>query len=130
MLYNEFLENTGAKDTNYNYTVYKNLEALYMVNDSMTKQDVYKAAKNLIDNSLTEAEKKAEEMKEEARKQIKESEENIKYWKERIETINFYIGISEPDEAKQYKENIKAYKEQIKKEKAWIARQKFYLSIA
>lgn len=63
MLYNEFLAGTGAKNTDFNYQVYKSLEALYMEKDNMTKADVYAAGKKLIDNSPTEAEKEAEAMR-------------------------------------------------------------------
>lgn len=130
MLYSEFLENTKAKDTKYNYRVYKNLEALYMENDSITKADIYTVAKKLIDNSPTEAEKEAEKLKAEARKQIEESKSIISHYNERIETYKLYMEISEPDEVKAYKESIKAYKEQIKNEKAWIEKQKFFISLA
>lgn len=130
MLYSEFLENTKAKDTAYNYRVYRQLEALYMENDSITKADLYTAAMKLIDNSPTEAEKEAEKLKAEARKQSEESKSIIDHYNERIETYKLYMEISDPGEAKSYKESIKAYKEQIKKEKAWIAKQKFFLSLA
>lgn len=129
MLYSEFIEATGAKDTEYNYSVYKNLEALYMINDSMTKSDVYKAAKTLIDNSETEAEKEVKKLIEEAKKQITESESIIKHYRERIETMKYFIEISSPEEAKAYKDSIKAYRAEIRKEKRWIDRQKFFIKI-
>lgn len=129
MLYSEFIEATGAKDTEYNYSVYKSLEALYMINDSMTKADVYKAAKTLIDNSETEAEKEAKNLIEEAKKQITESESIIKHYRERIETMKYFIEISSPEEAKAYKESIKTYRAEIKNEQRWIDRQKFFIKI-
>lgn len=130
MLYSEFIEATGAKETDYNYSVYKNLEALYMTNDNMTKDDVYKAAKTLIDNSETEAEKEAKKLIAEAEKQINESESLVKHYRERIETLKSFITISNPEEVKLYKESIKAYRAEIKREKSWIDRQKFFIRIS
>lgn len=129
MLYSEFINCTGAKDTEYNYQVYKNLEILYMTNDSMTKEDVYTAAKLLIDNSETPAEKEAREMIEAAKAQIKESTEIIGRYRERIETYKRYIEISTPAEIEAFREGIRAYRREIKKEEAWISRQKFFIRI-
>ena len=44
MLYNEFLEGTGAIDTPANYAEYKRVEEIYMAADSMTKTDAYRMA--------------------------------------------------------------------------------------
>ena len=44
MLYNEFLEGTGAIDTPANYAEYKRVEEIYMAADSMTKADAYRMA--------------------------------------------------------------------------------------
>jgi hypothetical protein len=61
MLYTEFLEGTGCKNSPYNYGVYKAIDALYMQNDKMTKTDAYEAGKRLVDNSKTAEEVKQEE---------------------------------------------------------------------
>ena len=131
MLYNEFLAGTGAKNTDYNYQVYKSLEALYMERENMTKADVYEAGKKLIDNSQTEAEKEAEAMKEEARQYITESEENISYYKTRIADYKYYMeNTTEAAEKASYRETIRSLKERIKRERAWIAKQKFFIELA
>ena len=125
MLYSEFLENTKARDNEYNYQVYKNLEALYMENDNLTKADIYKAAKILVNDEQSEATK---ELIAQAEHEIKESQEMIEYYKGRIDTYTEFIIISDPEEAKLYKDSIKEYKRQIKKEQSWIARNKFFLN--
>lgn len=127
MLYSEFLNGTGANDTEYNYTVYKNLEALYMANDKLTKEDIYRTGKQLVNNEPSEATKAAIAK---AENEIQEAEKNIQYYKERIEVLTMYIEISTAAEAKIYREDIKRYKAQIKEEKKWIDRQKFFLRIA
>lgn len=131
MLYNEFLAGTGAKNTDFNYQVYKSLEALYMEKDNMTKADVYAAGKKLIDNSPTEAEKEAEAMKAEARHYITESEENISYYKSRIEDYKYYLeNTAEATEKTRYRDTIRSFKNQIKMERAWIAKQKLFIELA
>lgn len=131
MLYNEFLAGTGAKNTEYNYQVYKSLESLYMSNDSMTKADVYEAGKKLIDNAPTEAEKQAEAMKDEARQYIAESEENISYYKSRISDYRYYLeNTTEAAEKTRYRETIRNFRNQIKMERAWIAKQKLFIELA
>lgn len=135
MLYNEFLAGTGAKNTDFNYQVYKSLEALYMENDNMTKADVFYAGKKLIDNSPTEAEKEAEKeaeaMKAEARHYITESEENISYYKSRIADYKYYLeNTAEATEKTKYRETIRSFKNQIKMERAWIAKQKLFIELA
>lgn len=125
MLYSEFLENTKARDNEYNYQVYKNLEALYMENDNMTKQDVYKAAETLINNEPSE---EVKELISKAEKEINESAEVIAHYRDRIETMKYYITISSAEEIKAYKESIREYRKAIKREQAWIARNKFFLN--
>lgn len=127
MLYSEFIENVGCKQTAYNYLVYKNLEALYMENDSLTKADIYETAKTLVDNSETEAEKK---FRQKLEKEIAEVKADIEYWTEdnkyyeqRIEE-NIY-GIFDN---KIYKGKIKENKKYIKTLKSKLSRLKMVLS--
>lgn len=55
MLYSEFIEGTGCKNTPYNYDIYKKLECLYMNWDGdITHAEIYEMGKKLVDNSLTE----------------------------------------------------------------------------
>lgn len=77
MLYSEFAEATGCRDTVHNYKVYKDLEIMYM-NSTMSKEDIYKYGKKLVDNSLTAAEK-------ESQKQIKQ---RIKDYNDQIRKNN------------------------------------------
>lgn len=44
MLYNEFLEGTGAVDNAASYAEYKRVERIYMESDHCTKQDAYRMA--------------------------------------------------------------------------------------
>ena len=127
MLYSEFIQGTGAKDTEYNYRVYKNLEALYMTNDSMTKADVYKAAAALIDNSETPAEK---EIRERLENDIATATEAIAAYNLDIDMYNHYIEI-ETDAAmrKFWRGAIKGRRELIKAERAQISRAKFLLKL-
>lgn len=54
MLYSEFVENTGCKQTDHNYQVYKRLEILYMNDNTITKEEIYEYGRKLVDNSLTD----------------------------------------------------------------------------
>lgn len=54
MLYNEFVENTGCKENDHNYKLYKRLEIIYMNDDSITKAEIYEMGKKLMDNSKSE----------------------------------------------------------------------------
>lgn len=66
MLWSEFVEGTGCKDTEHNYNVYKELELIYM-NTDCTKAHIYEMGKKLVDNSKTE-----EQIEKEARRKIAE----------------------------------------------------------
>lgn len=52
MLYNEFIENTGCRDTDQNFNIYKGLELVYM-NTDLSKDEIYKLGKRLVNNGLT-----------------------------------------------------------------------------
>ena len=131
MLYSEFLENTKAKDSEYNYNVYKSLEALYMNNDSMTKQDVYKAAKTLINNEPTEEEKAIDNK---IKKEIEEAKKDNVYYKSRIDLYMDFLRdeaetLDRPEVIKEYRETIKNYRQAIKRNVNRIKSLKFYFSI-
>lgn len=130
MLYNEFIENTNCKDTEYNYKVYKSLEVLYMDNDKLTKEDIYKVGKKLVDNSLTEEE---ETTIENANfeismytKWIEEENETIKHLVDLIERHTYYIDFCNLSaaEIKEEKEDIKYWTSAIKERKKNIRRYK------
>ena len=55
MLFTEFVEGTGCRETEKNYQVYKELEIIYM-NTDCTKEHIYEMGRKLVDNSKTEEE--------------------------------------------------------------------------
>lgn len=63
MLYNEFLEGTGAIDSPDSYREYKRVEKIYMESDSCTKLDAYRMA-NVITVKEHEAQKRKAQKKE------------------------------------------------------------------
>ena len=56
MLYSEFINGTGCRDTEQNYNIYKGLELVYMSTE-ISKNDIYKLGKRLVNNELTESQK-------------------------------------------------------------------------
>ena len=119
MLWSEFLQGTKCKDTEYNYKVYKQLEALYMINDKLSKEDIYKTGKMLVDNAETEKEK-------EARQEIENKIDNYTQWinenNKAIETIKeliardtYYINAGVGGDIE--KANIKYWNTEIKRYK-------------
>lgn len=136
MLYSEFIDNVKCKDTEYNYKVYKQLESLYMDNDTITKDAVYNAGKLLVDNSETETEKKLRKEIESNitlyKGYIKDDSETIERLKALIERDTEYINAGIGDETeknniiwwkkeiKKYNHNIKLWKNQIKLLKTMI----------
>ncbi len=118
MLYNEFIEGTGCKDSEHNYNVYKELEIIYM-NTDCSKAHIYEMGKKLVDNSKSEAELKVEA---EVKTEIVELKELIKTRKENIERCMMYLKETDctkseirwlKDDIKRYKENIKHYRNRI-----------------
>ena len=94
MLYDEFIQGTGCKDTAYNYKVYKDLEILYMNSDHLTKADIYEYGKKLVDNSLTESQiewnKDIDRQIAELQKQVDYYNGEIEYYKQVIEMWTGY----------------------------------------
>ena len=128
MLYEEFLNGTVCKNTDYNYKVYKNLEELYINNDSLTKSDIYEVGKKLVDNSLTEEQKRLRADLEDKIRRIEngvtECGKNINFLNELIERHTQYLEIGTEEEKKEERRNIKYYKTEIKKYKKWIKEDK------
>ena len=60
MLYSEFVENTGCKENEHNYKIYKDLEVMYM-NSDISKAEIYEYGKKLVDNSKSPEQIKLEE---------------------------------------------------------------------
>lgn len=127
MLYSEFVENTGCKETEYNYRVYKSLEALYMENDKLTKQDIYNTGKKLVDNSKSEEQIAFENA---IKKRIEENRNDIEFYTERINTYSWYMSIATEEEKKAYKDEIKRFKGLIRKAQQEMKKSKWVLSMS
>ena len=112
MMYSEFVEGTGCRDNAHNRKVFENLEVMYM-NSEMSKAEIYEYGKKLVDNSKS-PEQIAIENK--VNTQIKELKDNIEFFKNLIETCEFYIGI-ETDSCylSVWKHDIRTYKNEIRK---------------
>lgn len=125
MLYSEFVEGTGCRDTEHNYEVYKDLEVMYM-NSDMSKEKIYEYGKKLVDNSKTEKELQLEaEVKGKIkafRECIKENNKDIETWKEflEFETDPYWI--------ENWKYHIKVTKEANKRMRAEIKGLKWVLA--
>lgn len=107
MLYSEFINGTGCRDTEYNFKVYLNLDILYM-NSSLTKDEIYEYGKKLVDNSKSEAELRAEQ-------EVKENINRLKEWrkhdKEMMDMYTNFIadsGMDSPETVKEWK-RMKAF---------------------
>lgn len=111
MLYSEFVENTGCKETDYNYQVYKRLELIYMNDDAVSKQDIYEMGKKLVDNSKTEAEI---EFENQIKAEIAGHKSQIESYKKDLEFENYMLSI---DSTKGRKAAVKYTKEAIKAER-------------
>lgn len=109
MLYGEFVEGTGCRETEHNYSVYKRVEALYMVDDAMSKEDAYAIGKLWIDNSLTDEEIAHNN---EVYAEIEEWDNAIRKDKERIADAQ---------------ENLRELKEKLKLYKEWLVQDEMTL---
>lgn len=114
MLYNEFIEGTGCKDSEYNYNVYKELEIIYM-NTDCSKAHIYEMGKKLVDNSKSEAQLKLEA---EIKSQIEEKRNEITSNRKWIE---YYSAVEDS-------RMVKYYKNENKRARAEIAALKWVLA--
>ena len=107
MLYDEFIQGTGCRETDYNYRVYKDVEEIYM-NSNMTKEEAYAIGKLRVNNSLTDDEQE----------QIKVNTQNIVTLENRIDELKTYLYIGSWEEVlrlhKQHEQEIKELKNSIK----------------
>ena len=126
MMYSEFVRETGCKDNEKNYQVYKELEIIYM-NSDCTKKHIYDMGKKLVDNSKTEKELKFEaEMKAEVARYKEEIEEIKKEieWKKQL--LEWAKEDRNKEEIKFARRVIKSYQDDIKhcrnkiKEIKWV----------
>lgn len=128
MLWSEFIEGTGCKDTEKNYAVYKELELIY-TNTDCTKEHIYEMGKKLVDNSKTEKELEFE-------RRIKEE---IQFYKNEVERMTREIAWAKQmlaeckeqgnDTLAWFKKNdVKYYTERKKEARRKIAELKWVLA--
>lgn len=118
MLYDEFLKGVKCRDNENNYKVYKTLESLYMTREDLSKEDIYKSAKLLVDNSLSERD---ETRVDEYNAKIESLNELIESYKKDIEFYNWLLDSNvSDDEIKRYKRMKKYYKDCIRDDKESI----------
>lgn len=125
MLYSEFVENTGCKDNEHNYKVYRDLEIMYM-NSDLSKDVIYEYGKKLVDNS-----KSAEEiaLEQEINAEIAQYKECIANNKLDIQRYEEYLQTEDDAHWKKvWKASIKALKEQNKEYRNKIAGLKWVLA--
>ena len=126
MMYSEFVEGTGCRETDHNYQVYKELEIIYM-NTDCTKEHIYEMGKKLVDNSKSEAELKVEA---EIKEKIEACKKQIAIYKRDIEWKQTCIEEWKDDKewCKTLRAEIRYYKEQIKIQRNRIAALKWVLA--
>lgn len=107
MLYNEFIENTGCRDNEQNYNIYKGLEIVYM-NTDLSKDEIYKLGKKLVNNGLT---KEQQDHNTEIQTQIDALSDVIASDQSYLERTPF----GDKGSIKYYKDSIRANKQKIKR---------------
>lgn len=128
MLFQEFVEGTGCRETEKNYKIYKELEIIYM-NTDCSKEHIYEMGRKLVDNSKTEKELRIEAV---VKSQIGHHENEIAKYKEWIEDAEtkliYWKEDGDKDMIKCYRDNIKFFKNNIKWERNRINELKWVLS--
>ena len=126
MLYTEFLEGTGCRDNDHNYKIYKQLEIIYMNDESTTKADIYEYGKKLVDNSKPQ---EIIDLENQILADIESDKRQIKELTEDINRIKGYIE-NEPDPLwkKSWKNDIKWRKQDIARLKTHIKLSKLILA--
>lgn len=129
MLYSEFIQGTGCKETDYNYQVYKNLEELYMANDKLTKEDIYQVGKKLVDNSKSESEIEFEER---LQNEVNKVKEDIEMYNKEIEMYQGFIDyFTEENESHKYwKEQIQWRRNNISYLRGKLKEYKYFFKIS
>lgn len=107
MLYNEFIKNTGCRENEQNYNIYKGLELIYM-NTDLTKDEIYKIGKKLVNNGLTKEQKNHNA---EIQTQIDALSDVIASDQSYLERTPF----GDKGTIKYYKDSIRANKQEIKR---------------
>lgn len=126
MLWSEFIEGTGCKDTEKNYEVYKELEIIY-TNTDCSKSHIYEMGKKLVDNSKSEKEL---EIERQVKAEIEEFVTLKETYRENLSRYEYYLKECEntDEEIRWLKSEVKYYKEQVRHCKNRIAALKCVLA--
>ena len=124
MMYSEFIEGTGCKDSKYNYGVFRNLEIMYM-NSDLSKEQIYEYGKKLVDNSKSEEQLRLER---ETRIKIDNLRDQIKLLQKDIEFRKNLMDSYDEDWNKEMRRYIKRYRGEIKECRNRIAELKWILA--
>lgn len=117
MLYSEFIQGTGCKESEYNFQVYKNLEIMYM-NSDLTKSEIYEYGKKLVDNSKSQ---KMIDFEMQIKNEIKELKNHLAFTKNEIKYYESMAMDSDESFKPIYRADIKRYKAEIKNTREKIA---------
>lgn len=120
MLFSEFVDGTGCKESEHNYKVYKELELIYM-NSDCTKAHIYEMGKKLVDNSKSEKEIELEnQIKEEIDGHKAEIEKYKGYILIDTESMNIWKSEGDKEMISLYRNNIKFWNREIKAQRNQI----------
>ena len=112
MLYSEFINGTGCRDTEQNYNIYKGLELVYMSTE-ISKNDIYKLGKRLVNNELKESQKVHNAQIANEMQQLMQEISNMQSWLD-------ITPWGETESIKYYEREIKSHKQKIKQLKSLI----------
>lgn len=113
MLFSEFQQNTGCKDTPFNHEIYRRLELMYMSDDNITKAEIYEYGKKLVDNSKTEAEI---ELENEIHEEIQWCKDEIKSIRNEIRNYEFLLKEeTDPFFRKSWRDRVSSLRVDIRK---------------
>lgn len=114
MLFSEFVEGTGCKESEHNYEVYKELELIYM-NTDCTKEHIYEMGRKLVDNSKSEKELEIErKIKEEIEEHKSEIARYKGYASDDKEAMSYWQNEGDKEMTSLYRNRIKYYNREIK----------------
>lgn len=125
MLFSEFVEGTGCRETDHNYQIYKELEIIYM-NSDCSKQYIYEMGKKLVDNSKTPEEIAIEET---VKAEIKNLKEELKQYRAEAKRYEEYHKTREDKKDMFWRDQLYCTKRMILRTKNAIKAREFMLSI-
>ena len=125
MMYSEFVKAVGCKQTDYNYKVFLDLEAMYM-NTDLSKEDIYTYGKKLVDNSKTEAEL---ELEAEIKAEIETAKADAKRYTDTAKMYDAWAKTEFNEQfAKDWKHQAKLYREYATAERNKVKELKYILN--